>query len=297
MIRYLYPDALLGKYIKHYFLLDFEFDAHTAVPLKVYPANPEQGLTFHVRGKVFAETPEVGIAGMHAKSVLYGQLTCRQNLQPSKEYVMLQVRFQPGAFHKLFRIPMTEFVNKNLDAELVFGAEFRLLNEEMANAKNIEDLVPIFERFLWQKIKQTKELIKPIDKIGQMIFMNPQSFNPKVFAHEACLSVSQFERVFLNQVGVSAKFYARICRFHRAYRMKEQQPDLDWFSIAISLGYADYQHLAKDFKQFSGVAPNSLIVESKQAPERVFGFADFLPLTVPIDGLVLSCHTKTSSNP
>lgn len=278
MVRFFYPNPILGNYIKHYFLLHFEFDAKTTVPIKPYAANPEQGLTFHVRGKVFAETPEIAKSELHAKSVIYGQMTCRQNLYPSNEYLMLQVRFQPGAFYNLFKIPMTEFVNQNIDAELVFGAELKTLNEQMANAEKIDELVSIFENFLWNKIKQTKELIRPIDKIGQMIFMNPQSFNYKTFAREACLSTSQFERVFLKQVGVSAKFYARVCRFQNAYKMKEQNPNLDWFSIAIHSGYTDYQHLVKDFKQFSGVTPNSLIKENAQAPERLLGFADFLPL-------------------
>lgn len=48
---------------------------------------------------------------------------------------------------------------------------------------------------------------------------------------------------------------------------------MDWLRIALETGYHDYQHLVKDFKQFSGVTPHSLLVAQAQSPERILGIA------------------------
>lgn len=277
MLRYLYPNLLTAQYIKHYFLLSFVFDARNKVPVKPYPACPDQGITFYVRGDLFSEIPGIKVSEKRARSVIMGQNTCRHNLYPPNDYIMFHVRFQPGAFYQLFKIPMTEFIDQNIDAELVLGNVMKELNEQMANAKNPEDFQFIFERFLWKKIGQAKNFIRPVDKIGKLILNCPQNFKFETYANLACLSISQFERTFTRQVGISPKFYARICRFYQAYGMKQQCPHLSWFTIAIQTGYSDYQHLVKDFKQFSGNTPNSLITESEHAPERVMGYMDFSP--------------------
>jgi transcriptional regulator GlxA family with amidase domain len=46
---------------------------------------------------------------------------------------------------------------------------------------------------------------------------------------------------------------------------------MDWLSIAIETGYFDYQHLAKDFKRFSGGTPVSMIDSYESSPERWLG--------------------------
>lgn len=216
----------------------------------------------------------MGLSENRARAVIMGQNTCRHNLYPSNDYIMFHVSFQPGAFFQLFKIPMTEFVDKNIDAELVLGCGMKQLHEQMANANYLEELPLIFERFLLQKIKQAKDLIRPVDMIAQLILKDPQSFNFTTYAGAACLSISQFERVFSKQVGISPKFYARICRFYQAYAIKQQHPHLSWFTIAIKTGYSDYQHLAKDFKQFAGNTPNTLISETERGPERILGYTD-----------------------
>ncbi len=80
-------------------------------------------------------------------------------------------------------------------------------------------------------------------------------------ANCACLSISQFQRRFEAQMGVSPKLFTRIARFSWAFQQKERNPALDWLSVAVQADYHDYQHLVRDFKQFAGVLPNTLIAE------------------------------------
>ncbi|GAC1587515.1 MAG: hypothetical protein NVS3B25_03470 [Hymenobacter sp.] len=88
-------------------------------------------------------------------------------------------------------------------------------------------------------------------------------------ARQSCLSLRQFERKFREQTGVSPKLFMRIARFNRAYALKEQAPARDWLDIALACGYADYQHMVKDFKQFAGVSPPLLVAAEARSPEHI----------------------------
>jgi len=76
---------------------------------------------------------------------------------------------------------------------------------------------------------------------------------------------------FEERTGVSPKMFDRITRFDRVYKLRNNRPDLDWLSIALNCGYYDYQHLAKDYRDFTGTTPVSFYQIDQKAPERLFG--------------------------
>ncbi len=82
--------------------------------------------------------------------------------------------------------------------------------------------------------------------------------------------------LLLNRV-TSARTMAEACtntncisRFYQAFVLKESNPTLDWLSVAVRTGYNDYQHLVKDFKEFSGSTPNVLMQQSLNSPSNMF---------------------------
>jgi transcriptional regulator GlxA family with amidase domain len=96
-------------------------------------------------------------------------------------------------------------------------------------------------------------------------------FSVNSFLKDACLSHRQFDRKFLERVGVSSKQYMQIIRFDKAFRMKNRYPEKDWLTIALHCGYYDYQHPVRDYKDFTGCTPNQFLEVENQAPERTFG--------------------------
>lgn len=267
------PGLFISQYIKEYLLLDMVFDAKAPAPIKAYPVNPEEGMTFQIKGSLIAESPELNLLETRAKACVFGQPQSRQNLHQTHEFMLVHIRFQPGAMFQLLKIPMPELVHKNIDAELIFGPEIKEVNDKLANASDYASIPPILDAFFLKRINRISYHSQPIDKIGQLIVANPQNFHLARMANEACLSIRQFERRFVQKIGLTPKYYARICRFYQAYELKEFQPELDWSSIALQTGYSDYQHLVKDFKQFAGTAPNSLIQASSNNPERRLNIA------------------------
>lgn len=262
------PSLILGPYIKEYLVLHMRFGKDIPAPIKAYPVNPEEGMTFVVRGTKTAETVETGVFTVRPKTCIFGLPTTRQNLHLPSEYMMVHVRFQPGAIHKLLRIPMYELLHQYIEAQAILGREIDDVEDQLAHATSYDELPCILDRYFTKKVSRVKFGFEPIDKIGGIILSNPQGFNLSQTASDACLSFRQFEKRFERQVGVTPKYFARICRFYQAYSLKDARQDLDWLSIAVKTGYTDYQHLVKDFKQFAGVTPNMLIQESNLNPER-----------------------------
>jgi AraC-like DNA-binding protein len=121
--------------------------------------------------------------------------------------------------------------------------------------------------------------VPPIDRVASLM-MGQGVFRVEKLADAACLSISQFERRFLQQTGIAPKVFLRINRFYDAFLLKENKPGLSWLAIALDTGYHDYQHLVKDFKMFAGETPNSLMEAQAKAPERTLDLKpkSFLPV-------------------
>ena len=65
------------------------------------------------------------------------------------------------------------------------------------------------------------------------------------------------------------KLFARIIRFSKAYRLRENFPNMNWTSIAHECGYFDQMHFIRDFKEFAGVSPRIIEKELEQLPVRL----------------------------
>lgn len=67
-------------------------------------------------------------------------------------------------------------------------------------------------------------------------------------------SERQFERVFQETVGVTAKFFSRIHRFRRASSLVTQS-SMSLADIAVVSGYTDQSHMSHEFKGFANLSP------------------------------------------
>lgn len=267
------PASAVSNYVKEYLLVHMIFDNDAPDPVKTYPINPEEGVTFQIIGTLVAESPELELFEKRPKTYVFGQPDYRQNFHLTHEFMFVHVRFQPGALFQLTGIPMNELVHRGVDASQIFGQDIGEVDDRLANAPDYASIPSILDAFFLKRILRLKQKLQPFDKIGRLILASPQQFNLVRMADQACLSVRQFENRFVRQIGITPKYYARICRFYQAYEMKEFNPNLDWLSVALHTGYSDYQHLVKDFKQFAGTAPNALIEQSVQNPERRLNIA------------------------
>lgn len=267
----LYPHPSLAEYVRLYHLRHFDFKDPLNLPSKPYPPRPEQCLIFIPRDLQTVEYVAQGQIVKRPRSVVVGQQTSRINLGIAQDFLTIIVVFQPGKLSRLTGIPSHRLTHSECDAGAVFSTAIARVNERLNSTDSYPEMIGIIERFLAEVISKRKQYTHPIDAIGNLIFNKPENVSVDWLADQACLSPRQFERKFVEAMGVGPKMFARISRLYKTYNMKFRNPSLDWLSIAVACGYHDYQHLAKDYKDFAGSLPNAFFKEDENAPERLFG--------------------------
>ena len=264
------PSPSLRHLIRNYLLVNLWDDANV-LPVKPYPTRIEQALVFFARGYITSFDRVNNTQQRIARNAIFGQQVSRLDFQPTadEDFLMLMVIFQPGALHKLFRLPAHELTCQFADAESIGPLKFQHINDAIANCTHYAAMIDCVEKFLCAEINKISIETDPIDTIASLLLDRPYSFSLDWVAGQANLSPRQFERKFLKQIGTSPKLYSRISRFAKAFEFKERNPGTDWLSIALQFGFTDYYHLSKDFKQFGSVTPNILVEQYSKRPEMV----------------------------
>jgi AraC-like DNA-binding protein len=163
---------------------------------------------------------------------------------------------------------MSKMIDDSCDAVDVFRNEMKDVNDQLQEAKSFYEIHTIIEKFLLQKVSTLKRSL-PFDLAMLELLKANGNLSVDKVASLACLSVRQFERISKDRIGMPPKLFARLVRFSKAYRMRENSAQLSWTSIAHQCGYFDQMHFIRDFKEFAGVAPGILEKELQDLPVRL----------------------------
>jgi AraC-like DNA-binding protein len=265
------PSACLTEYIRLYRIIDFQFSGAAPVPFKAYPPRPEHCLQFMVHDPETVTYPGSGLRICRQKAIFMGPHSNVIHRYPGRRTLGLQVIFQPGAIHQITNISCHELTNLYTEADDVFGISTALVNEQLFHSKNYTEMIGVAEEFLTTLIKIKRHKKHPVDEISKAMIYEDETFALDKFLKAACLSHRQVDRKFRERVGMAPKQFLQISRFDKAFRMKNRFPKKDWLSIALHCGYYDYQHLVKDYKEFTGYTPTQFFDIDSGAPERSLG--------------------------
>lgn len=267
------PPTDVQEFVQLYRIVHLQFNANEPVPFKAYPPRPEHCLAFYPYDTETVSYQQQNKTVAHVPVVLYGQFTEVTNRIIGSRFLVLQVVFYPGALYRLTGIPATQLTNEYTSADLFFSHQIHLVNEQLYYATSYAQMLTIINQFVRQLIKQQRKPILPIDHACRLLLQH-HHMSVDALAREACLSNKQLERKFKERTGINPKLYERIIRFDKAFRLKNSRPQYDWLRIAIECGYHDYQHLAKEYKDFTGLTPNAFHEIEDKAPERSFGLSE-----------------------
>jgi AraC-like DNA-binding protein len=270
-----HPSKHLKEFIRVYRVVECKFDNNVDIPFKPYPPKPEQCLSFYPRDVETVEYAKSGVKVSNLHAVLFGQQNELTNRFIGKDFLVFQIVFNPGSLFRLTGIPSHQLTNCYLDAGLIFpNSSINEVNERLAESTNHQEMVHIVELFISTLVKKVKKEIHQLDNIGSLMLQSNEAKSIDWLAKNAYLSNRQFERKFLERMGVSPKYFNKVVRFENAFRMKNKFPHLDWLTISIHCGFYDYQHMAKDYKDLTQQTPTDFHILDLSAPERKFGEAD-----------------------
>ncbi|NDU96533.1 AraC family transcriptional regulator [Spirosoma terrae] len=264
------PHSALRPYVRHYLLLHVQLsNTPSAQRIKPIPPDADQSLFFYPRSVAQTIVNRNGETRPNPSSIFVGQQTSRINILHGEDHLIIQVCFRPGFLYQLLGgMPATEFQGKEIDAECLMDAGITELNNRLREETDYRRMIDLIESYLLKRIDSLARSLQlePIDRAILAIKETNQLLSLDWIADQACLSSRQLERKFQERLGMGPKFYARIARFDRAFKLKASNPQLDWLDVAYACGYFDYSHLMRDFRQFAEVSPTMLIAQDNASP-------------------------------
>lgn len=268
LTKFYTPHILLQEFVNCIMLVHVEVEPASGPIICPYPPTPQNSIFFYINDPVkMQQAAETGFL-MQPRSVIVGPQLTRVSIDINKSHKAVRVGFHPGGLYRLLGISMAEMLDKSYDATDVFGSELSQLNTELQEAKSFDEIHLVIEKFLLEKLKGIKKAL-PFDMAMLELLRLNGNVTIEQLAPMACLSLRQFERVCRDRIGLPPKLYARLVRFSKAYRIRENCPDISWTSIAYECGYFDQMHMIRDFKEFAGVAPGIIEKELNNTPVRL----------------------------
>lgn len=267
------PNPSLRALVRCYRIVHMRFDPHDPPPFKPYTPRPEQCLAFypHDREQVDFTASKKSVANIPV--ALIGQALSVTNRFIHGHFMVVQILFQPGGLFRLTGMPSTEINDAYIEADVVFSREVHLVNEAFFHAHSYTQIVHIADNFVGRLLRGRVKDPHPMDMVGQWMLDNPAA-PLDLLAKKSFLSAKQFERKFQERTGVGPKLFARLVRFDRAFREKNLHPERSWQQIAFDCNYYDYQHLVRDYREFTGMLPTVFHQLESRAPERRFGLSE-----------------------
>ena len=184
--------------------------------------------------------------------------------------------FQPMGARQLFGIPGRLLVNREYAAVEVIGKSILPIWERMAENQCFDARVRIMEAHLLG-LAARASACTVIMASARQIFREQGAIRVKICADQTLLSVRQYERRFLDEIGMTPKLFGRITRYQMAMDAKVASPGRSWLSLAHEFGYHDQMHMIKDFQRLSGDSPAGILSRmGDMRPEALAASASLL---------------------
>jgi len=271
LIKDIIPCNNLIDFVQKYRVFRFVFKENVTPPEKYHYPRAEHCITFYLRDIQRFRFLDSTVICSFPRSVIVGMFNTPVIRYGGNDFLAIKVVLHPTALYRLTGFPIQQLTNTFIDAEEVFGKDIRSVNEQLNQLDDLVDMLNIIQSFLIKKAALCAKPIHPIDKVARSMLLLEDTASLSWLADQSCLSVRQFIRKFENSTGVSPKMFSRLIRFNNAFLMKNRCPNLDWMKIAIACGYYDYQHMVRDFNEFTQLSPPVYYQQEMKSPERILG--------------------------
>jgi AraC-like DNA-binding protein len=164
----------------------------------------------------------------------------------------------PLAPWQLFNIPLRALANRDFDAVDILGTGIHEVWMQLAESESFSQKVQIAEAYLLPFARNAR-LRTDIMRAAHHVFHHKGAIRIEKLAGQAGLSVRQFERRFIEAIGLTPKLFVRATRFQMALEAGSRfATSRSGLEIAHEFGYFDQAHMVRDFHAFGGSPPSQI---------------------------------------
>lgn len=198
------------------------------------------------------------------KAFVCGLFTSNYHLVLKGKIGMAGIVFRPSALHNFFGIRMSQLVNSRMPLEFLLQGKAQWLSTRIKAALSDEERLKTLEEFVLSHLSDAKTRLSIIDESLELIDHHKGSISVEAIANQLKISRRYLEKKFLEKVGVSPKFYARIKRFGLLSNKVAHSENVDWQDIVFESGLTDQSHLVKEFMEFNQMNPTDYFVKHNE---------------------------------
>jgi AraC-like DNA-binding protein len=163
------------------------------------------------------------------------------------------IYFKPGGAAVFFNAPLHELFNSHVSLDnFVLRSALLVLEEQLCSARTDTERIAVTEQFLIARMRSYTP--DPL-VMAAVTTINACRGNIRIkdLAKELHISQSPLEKRFRSIIGTSPRKYATIIRFK--YVLDQHRHASSLTKLAYDAGYYDQSHFIKEFRQFTGDAP------------------------------------------
>lgn len=187
-----------------------------------------------------------------------GQITRPLTMKAIGKGKSFGIWFLPHTFSLFSGISTHEINDKIIPSETVFSQHFIAFIKDCLFENDIKKLVEGTNNYLSKKLSIPLNSIK--ERIAEYairyILTEKAASNLDKLVRDCNISNRYLQKIFIEKVGYSPKFFIRTARFQYAldHLTKYQTDSLT--ALAYQAGYYDQAHFIREFKEFTGFAPS-----------------------------------------
>ena len=255
------PSDTLAPYIKRYWAIENTLDKGEICIQRIIPTGLTELLLY------FTPRPKILNSNRYLSDnvALYGHQNGFYDMELTGNLSVFSIVFQPQGLMQFFKFPLHEIYNQNVPLKYISGQAGRDLEEKMSETPTFYQRVSIVETYLLNLLKTNSSdfEFRRINHIVELIKKTFGNINISQMASEACLCRKQFERIFVEHIGISPKQYLKIIRFQFAIFQKQQNTNMNLLDLSYESGYYDQSHFINDFKSLCGLTPKQYFSDSE----------------------------------
>ena len=199
--------------------------------------------------------PCVNLVFQQGGSYIFGVISGKFSILLENDGRAFGIKFRPGAFYPFVNSPISEFTDRAVAVEDVFGPDGQALEAALFAQADVEKMIQLFEEFLRARLPGRDQNVDLINQIVDQIIADRAITRVAEVASHFGVSSRTLQRLFNQYVGVSPKWVIQRYRLQEAADQLARGHVVNWAKMALDLGYFDQAHFIKDFKTLVGRTP------------------------------------------
>jgi AraC-like DNA-binding protein len=177
----------------------------------------------------------------------------------------MELWLAPLGAYTLLGLPMDALANQTVDLVDLLGAWGRQLAATVRDAPTWRERFALVDQFLLRRLADGPRPGPEVAWAWHRLLATGGAEPIGAIAREVGWSHKHLIAKFKQQVGLPPKTAARLVRLDTVWRrLAAPGSSSSWGRIAAEAGYADQDHLIRDFRQFTGTTPVRFPVKSVQ---------------------------------